>query len=78
MPCRHACFNLEEYESAQEAFEAASQLEPGKQIHKTWVDMCRVRLGGERAAGQPASQLCPFAGQLGPFVGNDGLGVAMA
>jgi hypothetical protein len=30
-----------------DAFEAAAALEPSKKIHKTWVDMCRVQMGGE-------------------------------
>lgn len=46
--CRNACYNLEEFESAMDAFEAAAALEPTKSIHKTWVNMCKVQLGGER------------------------------
>jgi hypothetical protein len=51
--CSTACYNLDEFESAMEAFETASALEPTKIIHKTWVNMCKVQLGGER--GRPAT-----------------------
>jgi hypothetical protein len=47
--CRYALFQLEEYESAKEEFEAASALEPGKRIHQDWARMCRAQLGGEAA-----------------------------
>jgi hypothetical protein len=30
-----------------DAFETAAALEPSKPIHKTWVNMCKVQLGGE-------------------------------
>lgn len=42
-----ACYHLDEFESAMDAFEAASALEPAKNIHKQWVNMCRVQLGEE-------------------------------
>lgn len=43
---RLACYYLEEFESALDAFEAAAALEPGKSIHTTWANMCRVQMGG--------------------------------
>lgn len=46
--CRSlAYYNLEEFESAVDAFQAAADLEPDKMIHKSWLNMCRVQLGGE-------------------------------
>jgi suppressor of G2 allele of SKP1 len=42
-----ALYNLEEYESAKEAFEMASVLEPVRKIHKNWLNMCKVALGQE-------------------------------
>lgn len=36
---------LEEYESAKEAFEMASVLEPSKKVYKNWIGMCQVALG---------------------------------
>ena len=42
-----ALYNLEEYESAKEAFEMASVLEPTRKIHKNWLNMCKVALGQE-------------------------------
>lgn len=53
--CQHphpyslAYYNLEEFESALDAFQAAADLEPDKMIHKSWLNMCRVQLGGKRA-----------------------------
>ena len=42
-----AYYHLEEFESALDAFQAAADLEPTKMIHKSWLNMCRVQLGGE-------------------------------
>ncbi|PSC71613.1 SGT1 A [Micractinium conductrix] len=42
-----ACYHLEEFESAMDAFEAAAALEPGKGIHRQWINMCKVQLGEE-------------------------------
>ena len=65
---RHACYALEEFESAQDAFEAASQLEPSKTIHKTWVNMCKVQMGGavftsEHCSWEVAARIVLAAGQ---------------
>jgi suppressor of G2 allele of SKP1 len=38
---------LEEYESAKEAFEMASVLEPNKKVYKNWIGMCQVAMGEE-------------------------------
>lgn len=46
-----ACYHLEEFESAMDAFEAAAALEPGKGIHRQWINMCKVQLGGEAWRG---------------------------
>lgn len=40
---------LEEYESAKEAFEMASVLEPSKKVYKNWIGMCQVAMGEELA-----------------------------
>jgi len=42
-----ALYNLEEYESAKEAFDMACVLEPARKIHKNWLNMCKVALGQE-------------------------------
>lgn len=55
-PCSLAYYNLEEFESALDAFQAAADLEPDKMIHKSWLNMCRVQLGGERAAAPNSGQ----------------------
>lgn len=48
--CSLACYHLEEYESALDAFQEACTLEPSKNIHRQWLNMCRVQLGGEPRA----------------------------
>jgi suppressor of G2 allele of SKP1 len=50
-----ALYNLEEYESAKEAFDMACVLEPARKIHKNWLNMCKVALGQE-VQQEPLSQ----------------------
>lgn len=52
-PCSLACYHLEEYESALDAFQQACTLEPSKNIHRQWLNMCRVQLGGEPMRPNP-------------------------
>ena len=59
--CSHACFGLEEFESAKEAFEQAAALEPAKRIHKQWVEMCKAQLGEELAPPLPLPHSPPSA-----------------
>lgn len=40
-----ALFELEEFESAKEAFETASSLEPDRALHKIWINQCRASIG---------------------------------
>ncbi|KAL4858418.1 Protein SGT1 A [Chlorella vulgaris] len=64
-----ACYHLEEYESAMDAFEAAAALEPSKKIHKTWVDMCRVQMGETL----PPTPMPPgYGAGAGPLQQEDG------
>ncbi len=42
-----ACFNLEEYESAKEAFEAGQRLAPENGQFKTWIRKCQAEIEGE-------------------------------
>ncbi|PRW56670.1 phosphatase SGT1a [Chlorella sorokiniana] len=58
-----AYYNLEEFESALDAFQAAADLEPDKMIHKSWLNMCRVQLGEEPEAA-PVRQAEPPAAPL--------------
>lgn len=51
-----ALFSLEEYEGAKEAFERTAVLEPTKRIHRTWVQMCQGKLGGESACACPPAE----------------------
>lgn len=49
---RVASFNLEEYETAKEAFDAAAGLEPTNKTYHTWMAKCKAELDGE--AGHPS------------------------
>ncbi|KAG7672686.1 hypothetical protein Ndes2526B_g08785 [Nannochloris sp. 'desiccata'] len=42
-----ALYDLEEYESAKEAFDMACVLEPARKIYENWLNMCKVALGQE-------------------------------
>ncbi|GAB4820816.1 hypothetical protein N2152v2_007862 [Parachlorella kessleri] len=68
-----ALFNLEEFESAKDAFEHASALEPQKRIHKEWVKMCQVKLGEELPQepsqvrrDEPAAEAAASPGRISP------------
>ena len=50
--CRTALFNLEEYESAKDAFEAGLQLDPQSSAFKTWVRKCDAEMEGGLLAKQ--------------------------
>ena len=45
--CRVACFNLDEFESAKEAFETALALDPKASSYKTWIRKCDAELEGK-------------------------------
>ncbi|KAI7844970.1 hypothetical protein COHA_001337 [Chlorella ohadii] len=68
-----AYYNLEEFESAVDAFQAAADLEPDKMIHKSWLNMCRVQLG-EEPEPAPVRQAAPPAAPLdeGPSTSSAG------
>jgi tetratricopeptide (TPR) repeat protein len=45
--CRVASFNLEEYETAMQAFDAAAALEPNKKSYHSWTAKCKAALDSE-------------------------------
>ncbi|KAL4422064.1 hypothetical protein ABPG77_004880, partial [Micractinium sp. CCAP 211/92] len=74
-----ACYHLEEYESALDAFQEACTLEPSKNIHRQWLNMCRVQLGEEpeqpvRKYDLPAATSGPAAQEAKPSTSGDGKG----
>lgn len=44
--CRIACWHLEEYETALEAFQAAKVLETNVQV-SSWIAKCNAQLAGD-------------------------------
>jgi hypothetical protein len=42
-----ASFNLEEYETAKQAFDAAAALEPSNISYHSWTAKCKAALDGE-------------------------------
>ena len=44
---RVASFNLEEYETAKEAFDAAAVLEPSNTSYQSWTAKCKAALDSE-------------------------------
>ncbi|KAK2076611.1 hypothetical protein QBZ16_005371 [Prototheca wickerhamii] len=54
-----ARFALGDFGAAREAYERLSELEPGKRVHRQWVDMCRVRSGEELPLAEPQAAAAP-------------------
>ena len=65
-----AFFKLEEFESAKEAFEMASVLEPHRKVHRVWIDQCRAAIGEDlhEASSSIHRQEEP---QIGPAADTD-------
>jgi hypothetical protein len=45
--CRIVSFNLEEYETAKQAFDAAVALEPNNKSYQSWTAKCKAVLDSE-------------------------------
>ncbi|KAL4443787.1 hypothetical protein ABPG75_011524 [Micractinium tetrahymenae] len=74
-----ACYHLEEYESALDAFQEACNLEPSKNIHRQWLNMCRVQLGEDpeqpvRKYDAPPAAPEPAAANEGPSTSSGSTG----
>ncbi len=55
--CSTACFNLDEFETAKDAFERGFALEPSNKSFQTWIRKCNVEIEeeeGEAAIAAPA------------------------
>lgn len=44
--CSIACFHLEEYEAAKQAFDAGAKLTPDQTQFKTWIRKCQAEIDG--------------------------------
>eukprot|EP00244_Chara_vulgaris_P004255 TRINITY_DN1834_c0_g1_i3.p1 TRINITY_DN1834_c0_g1~~TRINITY_DN1834_c0_g1_i3.p1 ORF type:complete len:363 (+),score=69.02 TRINITY_DN1834_c0_g1_i3:226-1314(+) len=52
-----ACFNLEEYETAKEAFEAGNEIEPSDEYRK-WIRKCEAEIEDELASRSTGQEEC--------------------
>ena len=59
--CRTACFNLDEFETAKDAFERGFALEPSNKSFQTWIRKCKVEIEDELE--RETEHLAPCKGQ---------------